>query len=99
MKLHKPVLHFQISILSPDYSDVDASSSRVAAPASRAKANVTVGPGPGSDRNELVLLVTGMAPGRRYPVRVAAVNAKGIGPSAEGFLVLVRENCGFNTVY
>ena len=48
------------------------------------KTNVTVKP----DINEALLLVTGMAPGRPYPVRVLAVNEMGHGPAAFSDLAL-----------
>lgn len=43
---------------------------------SSSKANVTVK----SDISEVILLVSGMLPGREYPVRIAAVNTMGAGP-------------------
>ena len=76
--------HYQISILSPDYSDLGDSAVR----ANQVKANVTVSSASG---HELVLLVSGMAPGRRYPLRLAAVNGVGAGPQAEEFLVVDPE--------
>ena len=84
---------FQISILSPDYSDLGIASSSV-------KANVTVDPAAvvshqkNKNLAEVVLLASGMAPGRRYPLRVAAVNAVGAGPWAESFLVVDRVGTG-----
>ncbi len=48
------------------------------------KANVTVS----SDDFEVILLLTGMAPNRRYPVHVAAVNSVGEGPKATAALTI-----------
>ena len=47
-------------------------------------ANATVS----ADTSEVILLVSGMAPGKAYPVRVSAVNAAGAGPAAEAALLL-----------
>ena len=57
---------------------------------SRAIANATVS----ADTSEVILLVTGMAPGREYPVRVSAVNAAGAGPSDEAALLLAPAGGG-----
>eukprot|EP00095_Tigriopus_kingsejongensis_P003869 maker-scaffold402_size181965-snap-gene-0.24 protein:Tk03869 transcript:maker-scaffold402_size181965-snap-gene-0.24-mRNA-1 annotation:"spt transcription factor family member" len=49
---------------------------------SSSKANVTVK----SEVEEVILLVTGMFPGKEYPVRIAAVNTMGPGPFASALL-------------
>ena len=51
---------------------------------SRTIANATVS----ADTSEVILLVTGMAPGKEYPVRVSAVNSVGAGPADEAALLL-----------
>ena len=51
---------------------------------SRTIANATVS----ADTSEVILLVTGMAPGKEYPVRVSAVNSVGAGPADEATLLL-----------
>ena len=48
------------------------------------KTNVTVS----GEATEMFLLVTGMAAGKDYPIRVAAVNQMGAGPQAEAALTI-----------
>ena len=50
-------------------------------------ANVTVP----AENHEMILLVTGMAPGIAYPLQIRAVNQMGSGPPGEAKLVLDPE--------
>ena len=52
--------------------------------------NVTVSP----DVTETLVLVSGMSPGRTYPVHVSAVNPAGVGPSASAPLTVAANAAG-----